>query len=340
MDSAINKKIGKDVRQMKPKLSDCRMITAMVTPFNGNGNVNYPKAEALAKHLVDEQKSDGLVVCGTTGESPTLQPKEQNILFERTSEAVGDRALIIAGTGSNSTEEAIDMTREAKANGVDATLQVVPYYNKPPQGGLFEHFTRIADLGLPVILYNIPGRCGVNLEPETIIELSKHPNIVAIKECNMDQVYDYMWVTTGHEGPHPIEERGVPDDFLIYTGDDANLIQALELGCQGIVSVASHLIGPDLKIIMDRFNDDTLVAEAEFKSVHLPLIKKLFPKDKDLSNPIMIKAALNLLGWEVGGLRLPLVPATEEEIASLEEEMKKHPYIQDITRKNNIIKTS
>ena len=286
-----------------------RVVTAMVTPFDETGKVNYAIAEKLADYLV-ENGSDALVVCGTTGESPTLSWDEEYQLFQVVKNAVGNRAKILAGTGSNSTTEAIAATTEAAKLGLDGSLQVVPYYNKPPQEGLYAHFQAIAQAcpDLPVMLYNIPGRTGQNLLPETVAKLAKIDNIVAIKEASgsIEQSCQIRCLTDA--------------DFAIYAGDDLLTLPMLTIGGAGIVSVASHLVGEQIQQIVQSFLSGEV---AEAIDIHL----KLFPLFKVLfctTNPIPIKAALKLQGWEVGGLRLPLYEISEtqrEEVAIVLREL-------------------
>ena len=286
-----------------------RVVTAMVTPFDETGKVNYAIAEKLADYLV-EHGSDALVVCGTTGESPTLSWDEEYQLFQVVKNAVGNRAKILAGTGSNSTTEAIAATTEAAKLGLDGSLQVVPYYNKPPQEGLYAHFQAIAQAcpDLPVMLYNIPGRTGQNLLPETVAKLAKIDNIVAIKEASgsIDQSCQIRCLTDSN--------------FAIYAGDDLLTLPMLTIGGAGIVSVASHLVGEQIQQIVQSFLSGEV---AEAIDIHL----KLFPLFKVLfctTNPIPIKAALKLQGWEVGGLRLPLFEISEtqrEEVAIVLREL-------------------
>ena len=286
-----------------------RVVTAMVTPFDETGKVNYAITEKLADHLV-EHGSDALVVCGTTGESPTLSWDEEYQLFQVVKNAVGNRAKILAGTGSNSTTEAIAATTEAAKLGLDGSLQVVPYYNKPPQEGLYAHFQAIAQAcpDLPVMLYNVPGRTGQNLLPETVAKLAKIDNIVAIKEASgsIDQACQIRCLTDSN--------------FAIYAGDDLLTLPMLTIGGAGIVSVASHLVGEQIQQIVQSFLSGEV---AEAIDIHL----KLFPLFKVLfctTNPIPIKAALKLQGWEVGGLRLPLYEISEtqrEEVAIVLREL-------------------
>ncbi len=266
------------------------VMTAMITPFDADGQVNYVLAEKLADQLVTHG-SDTIVVCGTTGESPTLSWDEEFSLFKVVREAVGRRGKVVAGTGSNSTQEAIDATRKAAKLGLDGTLQVCPYYNKPPQAGLYEHFRSIASASdLPVILYNIPGRTGVNLVPETVAQLAEVDQIVAIKEASgsLDQVSAI---------------RELAPNLDVYAGDDSLTLPMLALGAVGVVSIASHLVGDSIYEMIRAFE-----AGENQKACDLHL--KLFPLFRALfwdTNPIPVKLALTLLGWDVNYLRLPLV---------------------------------
>lgn len=282
----------------------------MVTPFDREGNVNYPVAEKLADYLVSHG-SDGLVVCGTTGESPTLSWKEEYELFRAVKNAVGNRAKVIAGTGSNCTAEAIDATREAAKLGLDGTLQVVPYYNKPPQSGLYEHFKAIAEANpdMPMMLYNIPGRTGQNMTPETIIQLSEIPNIVAVKEAsgNLEAACKIKVHTR--------------EDFAIYSGDDFLTLPLLTCGAVGVVSVASHLVGEQIQGMIRSFIEGKTSEAIAINLRLFPLFKGLFVA----TNPIPVKAALNLKGWDVGGLRLPLCSLSPELQEDLEKIIRELP---------------
>lgn len=274
-----------------------RVLTAMVTPFSEDGRVNYSMAEKLAAHLV-ENGSDGVVVCGTTGESPTLSWDEEFQLFKSIKQAVANQAKVIAGTGSNSTQEAIEATRKAANLDLDGSLQVVPYYNKPPQQGLYRHFEAIAQASpdLPLMLYNIPGRTGCSLAAETVTHLAEIPNIVAIKEASgsLDHVSQIRSQT--------------PASFSIYAGDDSLTLPLLSVGGCGVVSVASHLVGNRLQAMIQAFEAGKVnQAQAEHLSL-FPLFKALFLQ----TNPIPVKAALSLQGWDVGTVRPPLVPVSDD----------------------------
>jgi 4-hydroxy-tetrahydrodipicolinate synthase len=268
-----------------------RVITAMVTPFADDGSVNYRVAEKLANHLVDNG-SDGLVICGTTGESPTLSWSEEYELFKVVKRAVGERAKIIAGTGSNSTTEAIAATEKAAKLGLDGSLQVVPYYNKPPQSGLYEHFKAIAEAcpDFPMMLYNVPGRTSCNLEPETVADLAQVSNIVAIKEAsgNLEQACKIRCLT--------------PNNFALYSGEDALTLPMLSVGSTGVVSVSSHLVGNQMQSMIEAFMSGDNQRATAIQLKLFPLFQSLFIA----TNPMPIKAALNLQGWQVGKLRTPL----------------------------------
>ena len=268
-----------------------RVITAMITPFAEDGSVNYAKAEELADHLVNNG-SDGLVICGTTGESPTLTWSEEYQLFKAIKQAVGDKAKIIAGTGSNSTTEAIAATKEAEKLGLDGSLQVVPYYNKPPQLGLYNHYREIAEAApdIPMMLYNVPGRTSRNLEPETVANLAQIGNILAIKEAsgNLEQACKIKCLT--------------PDSFAIYSGEDVLTLPMLAVGGVGTVSVASHLVGNQMQEMIRAFVAGNNQQATSIQLKLFPLFQALFMT----TNPIPVKTALNLQGWNVGKLRTPL----------------------------------
>lgn len=283
-----------------------RLITAMVTPFNDKGEVDYDQARKLALALLDSG-SEGLVVVGTTGESPTLTRDEERRLFAEVKSAVAGRGVVIAGTGSNSTAEAIEATRAAEEIGVDACLLVVPYYNKPSQEGLYQHFRAIAEsTGLPCILYNVPSRTVVSVSAETIIRLSQIDNIVGLKEAsgNMQQVARVI--------------EGTADDFLVWSGNDTDTIPILALGGYGVISVVSHVVGNQIKQMIDSFlAGDTTTAAASHRRL-LPLVNALFV----MANPIPTKYALNHIGFPVGDPRLPLTPPDEKAAAFIRETLK------------------
>jgi 4-hydroxy-tetrahydrodipicolinate synthase len=284
-----------------------RVITAMVTPFDTDGSVNYAIAEKLAAHLVDNG-TDAIVVCGTTGESPTLTWDEEYQLFQVVQKAVSGKAKVLAGTGSNSTKEAIAATEKAAKLGLDGSLQVVPYYNKPPQEGLYQHFQAIAQAcpQLPIMLYNIPGRTGQDLLPETVARLAEISNIVAIKEAsgNLDRATQIRCST--------------PNDFAIYSGDDSLTLPILSVGGRGIVSVASHIVGSQIQQMVRAFESGKIQVATQIHLQLFPLFKAIF----STTNPIPIKAALRLQGWQVGSTRLPLGDMPEELNKKLEAVMK------------------
>lgn len=288
-----------------------RVVTAMVTPFKrGGAEVDYAVAEQLAAHLV-ANGSDALVIAGTTGESPTLTWSEQYELFNVVRNAVGSRAKVIAGAGSNSTREAVEATQRASKLRLDGTLQVVPYYNKPPQEGIFAHFKEIANAepDLPVMLYNIPSRTGVNMVPPIIARLAALDNVVAVKQANAD-MEQFVEI-----------RRNTPDSFHIYAGDDALTLPFLSLGATGVVSVASHFVGNQLQEMVSKYVAGDV---AEATNIHLKY-SRLFNDLFCMTNPIPTKTALRIQGWSVGGPRLPLVDATPEveaKIANLLEELQ------------------
>ncbi|MCP9911273.1 4-hydroxy-tetrahydrodipicolinate synthase [Cyanobium sp. BA20m-p-22] len=266
----------------------------MVTPFSADGALDLPLAARLAAHLVN-QGSDGLVVCGTTGESPTLSWAEQHALFATVKGALAGRAKLIAGSGSNCTAEAVEATREAAALGADGALVVVPYYNKPPQEGLEAHFRAVAAAApeLPLMLYNIPGRTGTSLEAATVARLLDCPNVVSFKAAS------------GSTEEVSALRACCGDRLAIYCGDDALTLPMLAVGAVGVVSVASHLAGPQISALIRAFFEGD---QARARALHeqlLPLCKALFCT----TNPIPVKAALELCGWPVGAPRLPLLSA-------------------------------
>ncbi len=283
-----------------------RVLTAMVTPFNKDLSLNLKLARKLAAHLV-QSGSDGLVIAGTTGESPTLSKEEKIDLFRAVSEEVGGMATVIANTGGNGTAESIALTRAAESLGVDGIMLVAPYYNKPSQEGLFQHFKAVAEsTELPVMIYNIPGRTSINISPQTMARLAEVGNITAIKESsgNMDQISEL--------------KRLLPDTFSIYSGDDSLTLPILALGGKGVVSVASHLVGGRIQEMINAFTSGNTTLAVEIHTILFPIFKGLFIT----TNPVPVKAALNLLGWEVGPPRLPLVSATAVEKESIRGVMK------------------
>ena len=274
-----------------------RILTAMITPFKKNGEVDYDLAIKLSNHLY-ENGSDGIVLCGTTGESPTLSWSEQHDLFVAVKGSLNSECKILVGTGSNSTSEAIEATKKAYEYGADGALVVVPYYNKPPQEGLYNHFGSIATAAkdLPLMLYNIPGRTGCNLLPNTVNKLMNFPNILSIKAASgrIEEVTELRSVC----GPK----------LSIYSGDDSLLLPMLSVGAVGVVSVASHLVGLQLKEMIDLFHKGEVSSALLIHERLQPLFKSLFIT----TNPIPIKAALELSGWDVGNPRSPLSPLPME----------------------------
>jgi 4-hydroxy-tetrahydrodipicolinate synthase len=275
------------------------VITAMVTPFRPDGAVDFERFRELATHLV-ENGSDGLVVCGTTGESPTLSDAEKLDLFRVAVDEVGGRAKLIAGTGTYDTAHSAALTREATALGVDAILIVAPYYNKPPQRAIVRHFEEIASAtDLPIVAYNIPGRVVVNIEPATIERLAEIDNVVAVKQALED----------------PAQARFIAEETRLdlYSGDDPNTFAFLELGGVGVVSVTAHLWGPQIAEMIRRYREGDVDGARALHEEQQPSYDLL----RIQTNPIPIKAALNLTGHEVGGHRLPMVEPDEAELAQI-----------------------
>ncbi len=280
-----------------------RLLTAMATPFDREGQVDFIQAARLARALLDSG-SDGLVVAGTTGEAPTLTVKEKWRLFADVKKAVGGRGAVIAGTGTYNTAESIELSREAERIGVDALLLTVPYYNKPSQEGIFRHFEAIArSTALPCILYNVPGRTASDMSADTTLRLSRIPNIVGIKEAsgNLEQIAAII--------------RGARSDFRVWSGNDEDTLPVLAIGGYGVVSVASHLVGNQIQQMITAFVSRDTEQAAEIHRRLLPLVKSLFL----LGNPVPLKYALNQSGFEVGRPRLPLVEPDEATAARIRE---------------------
>jgi 4-hydroxy-tetrahydrodipicolinate synthase len=271
------------------------VLTAMVTPFREDGSVDLDRFRELCLHLV-ENGSDGLVVAGTTGEAPTLSDEERFALFETAVDTVGGRATVIAGTGTYSTAHSVHLTERAHEIGVDGFLVVTPYYNKPPPRGVIEHFRAIAEVSdRPIVVYNIPQRVVVNLEPDTIAALAEIPSVAAVKQATEDL----------EQARRIVDETGL----ALYAGNDDLVFPFLEVGGVGGVCVHTHLVGTRVKEMIRRFHDGDAAGTREIDEELKPLVAALAVT----TNPIPVKAALNLLGHEVGGLRLPLSEATEEE---------------------------
>ena len=273
------------------------VLTAIVTPFREDGSVDLDRFATLASHLVDNG-SDGVVVAGSTGESPTLTDEERLELFAAAVDAVGPRATVVAGTGTYSTAHSVHLTARAHDLGVDGFLVVTPYYNKPPPRGIVEHFKAIAAVSdKPIVVYNIPGRVVINIEPETIAQLAEIPTVKAVKQAHDDL----------GQARRIVEETGLD----LYAGDDTLIHPFLELGGVGGICVHTHVVGPQVKQMVRAFKDGDVEAAGAIDDELKPAYELLGVA----TNPIAIKAALNLLGHEVGGLRLPLVEATEDETA-------------------------
>ena len=286
-----------------------RLLTAMVTPFDGEGRVDHEQTRSLARALLDSG-SDGLVVAGTTGEAPTLSHDEKLKLFAVVREAVGDRGAVLAGTSTNNTAASVELSREAEGTGVDGLLLTAPYYNKPTQEGLYRHFEAIAGATrLPCVLYNIPSRTGVNMTAETTVRLSRVPNIAGVKEASGDLVQIARIVEDAGEG------------FRVWSGDDAMTLPILAVGGYGVIAVVAHLVGGQMR----RMIDDYLAGRtAEAAVVHrrlLPLMQILMTA---ASNPAPVKYALNQIGFRVGVTRLPLVEPDEAAAESITAEVRRH----------------
>lgn len=274
-----------------------RVSTAMVTPFDNKGNIDFAKTAKLIDYLI-ETGSDSLVVSGTTGESPTLTTEEKVALFEYVVKIVNKRVPVIAGTGSNNTYASISLTKKAEEAGVDGIMLVAPYYNKPSQEGLYQHFKAVADsTSLPVMIYNVPGRTVTNIAPETAIRLSHVPNIKAIKEAS------------GNFNAMTTIIANTPDDFDLYSGDDSLALPVLAIGGAGVVSVASHIIGRDMQDMIQKFLSGEKEEAAKIHQRVLPIMEGLFMAP----SPAPVKTALQIKGIDVGSVRLPLVPMNEVE---------------------------
>jgi 4-hydroxy-tetrahydrodipicolinate synthase len=284
-----------------------RVSTAMVTPFDCKGHIDFPKTAQLIHYLI-ANGTESLVVSGTTGESPTLSKEEKIALFEHVVKVVDKRVPVIAGTGNYNTYESIELTKKAEQIGVDAIMLVAPYYNKPNQEGLYQHFKVIAECTtLPILLYNIPGRSAINIEPETIIRLSKISNIIAVKEAsgNLNNMTKIIANTS--------------DDFELYSGDDAVTLPVLAIGGAGVISVASHVIGNEMQEMVTKFLKGDINGASKLHQQLLPIMEGLFTAP----NPVPVKTALQLKGLDVGTVRLPLVPLTQQERSKLTKLLEK-----------------
>ncbi len=285
-----------------------RLLTAMVTPFDEKGAVDFEQAKRLAHALLDSG-SDGVVLSGTTGESPTLTTDEKTRLFSEVKQSVGDKGAIIAGTGTYNTAESIELSQEAEKQGVDGLLLVVPYYNKPPQEGMYQHFKAIADkTSLPCIVYNIMGRTGVNMTDETTIRLSEIDNIVGTKEASgdMNQISRII--------------SGAGPDFKVWSGDDNQTFLMMSMGGYGVISVVSHLVGNQIKHMMGLLLEGDIEGAAAEHRRLLPIFLGMFTE----SNPIPVKYAVNQIGMNVGDPRLPMVPPSAKAMAEVNKLLEKY----------------
>jgi 4-hydroxy-tetrahydrodipicolinate synthase len=281
------------------------MLTAMVTPFTADGGVDYDGAARLAAYLVDEQRNDGLVVSGTTGESPTTSNEEKARLLEAVLGAVGDRATIVAGVGTNDTAHSVELAHEAERVGAHGVLIVTPYYNKPPQEGLLRHFSAVADAtGLPALLYDIPGRTGTPIHTETLVKLGEHPRIVAVKDAKGD-LFAGSWVMAR-------------SDLVFYSGDDALNLAWLSMGAAGFVSVVGHVVGADLHEMIDAYRTGDVAGALSIHRRLLPVVTAIMTRTQ---GAMAVKAALTLLGQPAGTVRPPLVDVTSEFTARLREDL-------------------
>jgi len=303
VDSYVTRRKG--ITMADPRFG--RMLTAMVTPFTPDLELDLPRAAALADRLL-ASGSDGLIVCGTTGESPTVFYPQKMELFRTVIDAVGGRAPVIANAGDNCTADSVEFARKVASLGVDGIMAVVPYYNKPPQEGLYRHFRSIAEaVDVPVILYNIPGRCVINMTAETTLRLAHDcENIVAIKEASGDLTQIAQIID------------GAPAGFEVLSGDDEMTLPMMGLGGTGVISVVAHVAGHRFKEMIDAQVDGDHTRALRIHLELLPLMKALFMT----ANPIMVKEALRLQGFPVGTVRLPLVPPTPEQTADLERVMR------------------
>ncbi|WP_312753169.1 4-hydroxy-tetrahydrodipicolinate synthase [Rummeliibacillus suwonensis] len=279
------------------------IATAMITPFREDGSIHFEMVSDVVEHLI-ANGTDSIVVCGTTGESPTLSHDEKVALIRFVVKTVHNRVTVIAGTGSNNTQASIDLTNEAEAAGADGIMLVAPYYNKPNQRGMYEHFAAIAQsTTLPIMLYNIPGRSIVNIQPQTVLQLSKIPNIQIVKEAsgNLDQMTEIL--------------AGAPDGFTVYSGDDGLTLPLLSIGGAGVVSVAAHVVGNDMQKMVKAFKEGRHEEAASIHQALLPLIRALFATP----NPSTVKYALTKLGIGSEYVRSPITLLTDEEKSAFDD---------------------
>jgi 4-hydroxy-tetrahydrodipicolinate synthase len=280
-----------------------RLVSAMATPFRADGSLDVAGAATLAGWLVDEQGHDALVISGTGGESPTTTDAEKETLLRVVVEAVGDRARIVAGVGTNNTAHTVELARTAEKAGAHGLLVVTPYYNKPPQAGLLRHFTTVADsVGLPVMLYDIPHRSGVPIATETLVRLAEHPNIVAVKDAKGD-----------FAGSADVLRR---TDLAYYSGEDAAILPLLSIGAVGVVGTSTHFIGPSTKAMISAYERGDVAGALALHQQLLPLFTGIFRTQ----GTILVKAGLRALGLPAGPVRSPLVDATEAETNQLLED--------------------
>lgn len=283
------------------------ILTAMVTPFDDNQEVNYLAAAKLAQYLA-ANGTDGIVIAGTTGETPTLTMEEKYLLFRTVKEAVGDSCKVVAGVGTNSTKDSVQLAYKVAGLNLDGIMAVVPYYNKPSQEGLYQHFKSIAEATeLPVMLYNVPGRTSANMLPQTVCRLAEVPNIGCIKEAagNMDQVSELR--------------STLPPSFVIYAGDDSLTLPMLSLGAGGIVSVASHVVGNKIKMMVEAFKSGNIDQALKWHLLLFPIFRGMFIA----TNPVPVKYLLNEIGLNVGDYRLPITGPSSEEKTFLKDLLKK-----------------
>lgn len=285
-----------------------RVFTAMITPFDDMQEVDFDKAASLADALI-KRGSDALVVSGTTGEAPTLTKEEKKTLFRVVKEAAAGRAEVWAGTGNNDTRSSIGMNRMAEELGMDGVLCITPYYNKPTQEGLYQHFRALAqNTSLPIMVYNVPGRTGVNMLPETVARLADFETIAAVKEAsgNVEQTARLV--------------RMLPERIRVYSGDDALTLPMMAVGAAGVVSVASHVAGVDIRAMIDAYLDGRVQEALQLHQKLMPVFKVMFI----CSNPIPVKEAMNLLGYQVGGFRLPLTHASAAELDEIRRVLQEY----------------
>ncbi|WP_029420453.1 4-hydroxy-tetrahydrodipicolinate synthase [Alicyclobacillus macrosporangiidus] len=284
-----------------------RLVTAMATPFKPDGSLDESGLKSLVDHLI-ATGTTAIVACGTTGESPTLSHEEKLKVFEWTVRAADGRVPVIAGTGSNDTTGSIALSREAQALGVDGLLLVSPYYNRPTQEGLYAHFSAIAEaVDLPVMVYNIPSRTGVNIEVDTMLRLAQVPNITSVKEASGN--FSHILRLAAEK----------PDDLILYSGDDKFTLPMMAVGGYGVVSVASHVVGPEMRAMIDAFVSGDTATARDWANRLLPVFEALFR----VTSPAPLKAALRLLGLPGGGVRLPLVEAPDSVVEELRRELSR-----------------